>query len=67
MTLVTRKPSPLIPSYALDGEQLALSNTEIDLGVVQNSNLIWVSQVNSVRYKANKMRGFMRWYQSIVM
>ena len=28
---ITRKSSPLITSYSLDGQQLALSNTEIDL------------------------------------
>ena len=32
----------------------------MDLGVVLNSNLTWVNQVNSVRYKANKMLGFIR-------
>ena len=47
-------------SYTLDGKQLTLSNTEVDLGVVLNSNLTWVNQVNSVRYKANKMLGFIR-------
>ena len=47
-------------SYTLDGKQLTLSNTEMDLGVVLNSNLTWVNQVNSVRYKANKMLGFIR-------
>ena len=57
---ITRKSSPLIPSYTLDGKQLTLSNTEMDLGVVLNSNLTWVNQVNSVRYKANKMLGFIR-------
>ena len=50
----------LIPSYTLNGKQLTLSNTEMDLGVVLNSNLTWLNQVNSVRYKANKMLGFIR-------
>ena len=36
---ITRKSSPLITSYSLDGNKLALSNIEIDLGVVMNSNL----------------------------
>ncbi|CAB4042706.1 Hypothetical predicted protein, partial [Paramuricea clavata] len=57
---ITRKSSPLITSYSLDGQQLALSNTEIDLGVVMNSNLTWINQVNRVRSKANKMLGFIR-------
>ena len=57
---ITRKSSPLIPSYTLDGKQLTLSNNEMDLGVVLNSKLTWVNQVNSVRYKANKMLGFIR-------
>ena len=55
---ITRKSSPLITSYSLDGQQLALS--EIDLGVVMNSNLTWINQVNRVRSKANKMLGFIR-------
>ena len=33
----------------------------MDLGVVLNSKLTWVNQVNSMRYKANKMLGFIRW------
>jgi hypothetical protein len=33
---ITRKSSTLITSYSLDGQQLALTNTEIDLGVVAN-------------------------------
>ena len=32
----------------------------MELGVVLNSNLTWVNQINSVRYKANKMLGFVR-------
>ena len=36
---ITRKSSPLITSHSLDGNQLELSNIEIDLGVVMNSNL----------------------------
>ena len=50
----------VIPSYTLDGKQLTLCETEMDLGVVLNSNLTWVNQVNSVRYKAKKMLGFIR-------
>ena len=57
---ITRKSSPLIPSFTLDGKQLTLSNTEMELGVVLNSNQTWVNQINSVRYKANKMLGFVR-------
>jgi hypothetical protein len=53
---ITRKSSPVITSY----RQLALSNTEIDLGVVMNSNLTWINQVNKVRSKANQMLGFIR-------
>ena len=55
-----QKIAPLIPSYTLDGKQLTLFNTEMDLGVDLNSNLTWVNQENSVRYKANKMLGFIR-------
>ena len=57
---ITRKSSPLITSYSLDGQQLTLSNLEIDLGVIMNSNLTWINQVNRVRSKANQMLGFIR-------
>ncbi len=58
---ITRKSSPLITSYSLDGQQLILSNLElIDLGVIMNSNLTWINQVNRVRSKANQMLGFIR-------
>jgi hypothetical protein len=59
---ITRKSSPLITSYNLDGQQLALSNTctEIDLGVGMNSNLTWINQVNRVQSKTNQMLGFIR-------
>ncbi len=57
---ITRKSSPLITSYSLDGQQLTLSNLEIDLSVIMNSNLTWINQVNRVRSKANQMLGFIR-------
>ena len=57
---ITGKSSPLITSYSLDGQQLTLSNLEIDLGVIMNSNLTWINQVNRVRSKANQMLGFIR-------
>ncbi len=57
---ITRKSSPLITSYSLDGQQLTLSNLEIDLGIIMNSNLTWINQVNRVRSKANQMLGFIR-------
>ena len=60
MLSITRKLSPLIHSYTLDGKQLTLCNTEMDLCVVLYSNLTWVNQVNPVRYKANKMLKFIR-------
>ncbi len=57
---ITRKSSPLITSYSLDGQQLTWSNLEINLGVIMNSNLTWINQVNRVRSKANQMLGFKR-------
>ncbi len=57
---ITRKSSPLITSYSLDGQQLTSFNLEIDLGVIMNSNLTWINQVNRVRSKANQMLGFIR-------
>ena len=39
---------------------LLISSIEIDLGVIMNSKLMWIHQVNRVRSKANQMLGFIR-------
>ena len=54
---VTRKKSPLVYPYKL-GEVVEVGeDVEVDLGITIGSKLLWNSQVNKVRSKANQMLG----------
>ena len=54
---VTRQKSPLVYPYKLGNHQLQFSDVEVDLGITIGSKLLWNSQVNKVRSKANQMLG----------
>ena len=54
---VTRKKSPLVYPYKLGNHQLQFSDVEVDLGITIGSKLLWNSQVNKVRSKANQILG----------
>ena len=57
---ITRKKSPVQPTYNINETPLESCDTEKDLGVWVSSNLTSDKQVTEQRAKANKLLGFVR-------
>ena len=57
---ITRKKSPVQPTYNINETPLECCDTEKDLGVWVSSNLTSDKQVTEQRAKANKLLGFVR-------
>ena len=57
---ITRKKSPVISTYTINGEPLKSTRCERDLGVRVSSDLIWKEQVMEQAAHAMKLLGYIR-------
>ena len=57
---VTRKKTPIVFYYTLDGSNLTRVSEERDLGVIITSTLSWDSHIHTITAKANKLLGLLK-------
>ena len=57
---VTRKKTPIVFEYTLDGSILIRVTEERDLGVIITSTLSWDSHIHTITAKANKLLGLLK-------
>ena len=57
---VTRKKTPIVFDYTLDGTALTRASEEKDLGVIITSTLSWDSHIHTITAKANKLLGLLK-------
>ena len=57
---VTRKKTPIVFYYILDGSILTRVTEERDLGVIITSTLSWDSHIHTITAKANKLLGLLK-------
>ena len=57
---VTRKKTPIVFDYTLDGTTLTRVSEERDLGVIITSALSWDSHIHAITAKANWLLGWLK-------
>ena len=57
---ITRKKSPLVRNYHINGQSLDSVNIYKDLGLLTSSNLSWNSHIDSITARANRGLGLVK-------
>ena len=57
---ITRKKSPLVRDYHINGQSLDSVNIYKDLGLLTSSNLSWNSHIDSITARANRGLGLVK-------
>ena len=57
---ITRKKSPLVSDYHINGQSLSSVHTYRDLGLLISSNLSWNSHIDSIIARANRVLGLVK-------
>ena len=60
---ITRKKSPLVGEYNIEGQPLESVNVYKDLGLFTASNLSWNQHIDKITAKANRVLGIVKaWF-----
>ena len=57
---ITRKRSPLVRDYHINGQSLDSVHIYKDLGLLTSSNLSWNSHIDSITARANRVLGLVK-------